>query len=85
MPLNQKINCSKLAKLLDVNPRTIRNWATAPVDPLPGIRVRGIWLFDVEKIEEWLKKQNKTTEIDLIFNDILEKIKKGVDIEQNKK
>lgn len=85
MLLNQKINSKKLAKLLDVTPRTIRNWATDSVDPLPGMRIRGLWLFDVEKIDEWLERQNKITDVDSIFNDILEKLKKGGDIEQNKK
>lgn len=71
------INCSKLATLLDVTPRTIRNWATDPVDPLPGLRVKGIWLFNVEQVQEWLEKQDNTMAVEAMVDEILTNFTKG--------
>ena len=76
MSIKQHINCSKLAKLLDVTPRTIRNWAADPVNPLPGIRVKGLWLFDIEQVQKWLEKQDKAIDIDATVSGLL-KILKG--------
>jgi phage terminase Nu1 subunit (DNA packaging protein) len=73
--LRQHISCSKLAALLDVSTRTIRNWATNPLDPLPGLRVRGVWLFNVERVQEWLERQNKTVDMDAMVDGILNKFK----------
>lgn len=72
MSLTQKINCSRLAKLLDVTPRTIRNWSRDSVDPLPGIRVKGIWLFDTEQVKNWLDKQSHASDADTVVSEMLE-------------
>lgn len=72
MTLKQKINCSNLAKILDVSPRTIRNWANDPVNPLPSYRPKGIWLFDVEEVQQWLEKQNNHADVDAIVNEIID-------------
>lgn len=77
MALTQKINCSKLAKLLDVTPKTIRNWAKAPVNPLPGLRVKGIWLFDVEQVYGWLEKQSEATDMDAVVSEILNQLQEN--------
>ena len=74
MTLTQKINCSKLAKLLDVTPRTIRNWATDSINPLPGIRVKGLWLFNIEQVQKWLEKQDIAIDIDTTVDEILNTI-----------
>ena len=74
MALNQKINCTNLAKLLDVTPRTIRNWASDPVNPLPGKRVNGVWLFDCEAVEKWLDQKESTIDTYAMVEDILNSI-----------
>lgn len=71
MALKQKINCSNLAKILDVTPRTIRNWAIDPINPLPGYRTKGVWLFDVEEVQHWLERQNDTADTDAVVSEIL--------------
>ncbi len=74
MALTQKIRCSRLAKLLDVCPRTLRNWVTDPVNPLPGLRVKGIWLFEEKQVQEWLEKQNNTVDVDAAVNELIKKL-----------
>ena len=61
MTLNQHIRCSRLAKLLDVSPRTIRNWASDPTHPLPGKLVNGVWLFELAEVERWLNEIQEST------------------------
>lgn len=77
MSLNQHISCSKLAKMLDVTPRTIRNWAVDCDDPLPGYKVKGIRIFDVEQVQEWLKRHDNTIDIDAKLNEILNSFKEA--------
>jgi hypothetical protein len=75
MTLKQHISCSKLAKLLDICPRTVRNWATDPVNPLPGLRVKGGWLFDEEQVQAWLDNHKDTVDVDAAVNALLTKFK----------
>lgn len=74
MPLKQHVNCSKLAKLLDVTPRTIRNWAADPIDPLPGLKVRGVRIFNIEQVQEWLERQDGTAEVDSAIDELLKRL-----------
>jgi hypothetical protein len=62
--LGQHIKCRRLAKLLDVSPKTICNWVHDLDDPLPSIRVKGTLLFDCETVSQWLK-EHKITAVDL--------------------
>lgn len=73
MALNRHVQSKKLAALLDVSPRTIRHWATNPVNPLPGKRINGLWLFDCTKVEQWMNEmQTETEDLDRIVSEMLE-------------
>lgn len=71
MSIKQHINCKNLAKSLDVTARTIRNWASDGVSPLPAKKVNGVWLFECEAVEKWLKKRDSDITVDVMVNEIL--------------
>ena len=77
MALSQHIRCSRLATLLDVSPRTIRHWANNPVNPLPGKRINGVWLFELDQVERWLNKiQNSAAGTDAAVEELLAELRK---------
>jgi len=57
---------------LDVTPKTIRNWANGPNDPLPAKRVKGVLLLDCEAVGQWLKQhQYVAVDVDAMVDEIL--------------
>jgi phage terminase Nu1 subunit (DNA packaging protein) len=81
--LNQHIRCRNLAKLLDVTPRTIRNWALSLDNPLPGKRIKGVWLFECEAVSKWLCNQENAIDTDKMVEDLFNNIKEYGNENQN--
>jgi len=71
MAIKQHLNCSKLAKLLDVDTRTLRNWACDADDPIPAYKIKGVWLFEVQAVEKWLEQKNTTVATEAMVDELL--------------
>ena len=71
MSIKQHINCSNLAKVLDVDSRTIRNWAVDSVDPLPAKKIKGIWLFECDSVNKWLDQHGVEIDVKEKLDEIL--------------
>lgn len=49
-----------VSRAIKVNRRTVINWLSREVDPLPGVRLPGGWQVDKEDLRTWLKKKRNT-------------------------
>ena len=76
MALTQHIQCRRLAKLLDVSPRTIRHWANDPVAPLPSKKIKGVLLFDAAEVQTWMtENEQRAVDIQAMTDEIVVKMK----------
>jgi len=72
------INLRILSKRLGVAKRTLRNWIHDPISPLPAYKVKGLLLFKLADVEQWLEKfRVKTVDTNAMADEIMDELRNG--------
>ncbi|MFA5088332.1 MAG: helix-turn-helix domain-containing protein [Candidatus Omnitrophota bacterium] len=64
--MKQLLDVEELAKYLKLQKQTIYNWLNQR--KISGIKIGGVWRFDRQEIDKWLKSQSRNAKI--IKNDL---------------
>ncbi len=58
---NELLKIDEVASILRVDKRTILNYKNLEDDPLPSIKLKGLLLFRLDAVMDWLKRRENNT------------------------